>query len=1376
MQNESLSVGKNPIIPAGVTAIPSSECEVRDISKGESGSSGKIPSYSLGLDIGYSSVKAALLNDCKEIVFSDYILHKGKIKDRLRDILGKISEHFETREIALGAVTGSESKFLSGHGLVTHVNEVSALVEGGIAQENGVRSIIEIGGESAKYITGLKGTDKSGIKIAMNSNCSAGTGSFLEEQVSRLNLDIRDYSTCAARAKTIPRIAGRCSVFAKTDIIHHQQEGVPVGDILLGLAYALIRNYRASVIKKLPLERPVMLAGGVGNNLAIIGAIENVLGLQEGDLLVSGYCGNIPAIGAAAIAQKDGLRLDFQDLVDALEYEDDTAVVAEEGIQLPGLEPFGSGDAVDTHICRQIEGTGEKIECYLGIDVGSTSTNLVLVDRNYEILSYRYLKTLGDPVKAVKTGLKDLQDELGERVTVIGAGTTGSGRYMVGRLVGADIIKDEITAQAKAALTIDSSVDTVLEIGGQDSKFISLKNGMVTDFQMNKICAAGTGSFIEEQSKKFDIPIEKFGDIAINSRNPVNLGERCTVFIETSIAAHLARGTGIADIASGLCYSIVKNYLNRVVGQKKLGERIFLQGGIAYNQGVVNAFRALTGKEITVPPFFSVTGAYGTAILVKEEMGTARTRFKGFEIDESPHATGDMEERVCDGKTGSEFAEKVNEIIFEGYDGSVDENKKTIGIPRALFTYGMYPMFHAFFRELGYNIVMSDPTSEETIRLGQEYSLDETCYPVKLINGHVAELVEKKVDFIFFPDLFTVPHPGSHSRQDFGCPYMQLAFKMVNRAMELDKTGIRMLSPTIGFSLGEGFMKDSFMELGKQLGKSPEETGRALQIGMKAFHNFEKRVEAAGREAVNDLKPDEKAFVLISKTYGVADPVLNLGIPERLAEMGYKTLPFFFLPGCDISREHPNMYWPFGQHILEAAQIVRQHPNLYAIFLTHHGCGPDTVFSHFFREIMAGKPYLNIEVDEHSSGVGVITRLEAFVNSLIGIPTETADSMDTYPGRVSHLTTSIKTGLSGWPDNTTVYVPDMYPYSKIFCECLKKSGADVKTLPKTDPSSIDAGRKYTVTNEYFSMTALIGDVMRLAGICRDNEKTMAVLIPQSEGAEVDGQYNRLLRTILDEEGRKDIAIIAPYIEDLLDMPDESLETIFLTLLAGDIVRVAPHHVRDIFLEIITGLIEKDDLNIESLKTVAKDVFTDRKICRYEKTIFAIGEPMVLYNDALNNNTFRQLEKDYHRVVYAPLSESMWLFWRDFVIQSRKQDKDGLKQKLDHFERYICDISKCLGIFSPFEEYVSLLAKNADSTMGYYAGAFGRYRGAKMLGNSTGIDGIITVASMYENTGVVLNIMQKTFDNKDAKPVLALTFDGNRNENDETKIESFLYYL
>ncbi len=1346
--------------------------------------------YSLGIDVGYSSVKVVVLNASGENEYQNYMLHTGRIRECLKLVLQDLGGHLDFREVVYGALTGSGAKLLAEKSEAAFINEVTCLVEGCLHADGRVRSIIEIGGQSAKYITDFDVNDKSRIKISMNPNCSAGTGSFLEEQVSRLNLKIEEYSEYAGRAASRPRIAGRCSVFAKTDITHHQQEGVPVEDILLGLAYSVVTNYRSAVMRSLPRHKPMMFVGGVAHNQAIRKAVMDVLKLGEGDLIVPDDFDILSAQGAALIARKEGRRMDVRAILENIDQAREMHELDE--VRLPRLLAQGNGDSLDKHACLSPKGKAVG-PCFLGVDVGSTSTNLVLMDEAGKIVGFRYLRTLGRPLQAVGEGLRQLREEHGD-VKIAGVCTTGSGRYMIGRRIGADAVRDEITAQAKAAVTLDPEVDTIFEIGGQDSKFISIDDGVVVDFQMNKICAAGTGSFLEEQAKKLNVSIDDFGPMALDSPRPINLGERCTVFIESSMAAHLARGAAIDDIISGLCYSIVKNYLNRVVGHKRIGNKIFFQGGVAYNQGVINAFRELTGKDIQVPPYFSVTGAYGAALLAAEEMqakGLERSAFKGFDIRDKEEASDrreDAEASLAGGSVPSvseSFDAKTAALIFKGYDGSVNPDRKTIGMPRALFTYGMYPMFRAFFDALGFNVLLSGATNEETIRLCQEYSLDETCYPVKLINGHVAELVNRKVDYIFFPDMYTVLHPGSEARQDYGCAYMQLAFKLVNQAMDLESKGIQLLAPTIAFSLGKEFVQRGFIEMGRRLGKTSEEATHALQCGMKAYQAFEARLKKNAQEVARQIDPDKKTFVLISKIYGVADPVLNLGIPAKLNQMGHQVLPFFSLPEVELSKQHPNMFWPFGQHILETARLVKEHPNLYAVFLTHHGCGPDTVFSHYFKEIMDGKPYLNIEVDEHSSGVGVITRVEAFLNSLSKIPDVRAKDMKAYCRTVdeSAVPVNLHTGLGqlrSEDKGLSICLPSMFPYSDVAAEVLRGRGFDAQVLSGTNRDSVDIGRKHTITNEYFSMTTLLGDVFKHLYDMEEGTDDVAILLPQSEGAEVDAQYARLLRTKLDEQGFSGVSVVAPFLEDLFFMNEKDVESIFACLLAGDIILAAPRGMRGRLLQDVIELVRSGTLRVDTLVPLAMKTGAALLSRAFDKRVFAIGEPLVLFNDFVNNHTFSRIEQSGHRVVYAPLSEYMWMFWRDYVEQNvGKNGGDALsiaRNRLEKFRRGIHAISRCLVEESHFASDLDDLIGKADVTVGYYAGTFGRYREAKILNGLKGINGVITATSMYENTGITLNVLHKGFENRGSRPVLNLTFDGNSNENDETKVESFLYYI
>lgn len=1336
---------------------------------------GGLALYSLGIDIGYASIKFVLINRNWEVIDSSYILHKGRIKEEMQDYMEQISIKYGERDITYAALTGQGSKFLSTDGGLSWINEVTSLVEGSRHLYGNINSIIEIGGQSAKYITNIGESHSSNIKISINSNCSAGTGSFIEEQVSRLGINLEDYSEFTEKATFIPRIAGRCSVFAKTDIIHHQQEGVNPKDILLGLAYALVKNYRGNVVKKHPIVKPVLFTGGVAYNKAILEALKNVLHLKEGEIIIPENCGNVGALGAAIIAGKEKLSVNLPKLQGIIQKSGlKLNELIEDRLTLPPLEKYGKNDSLHKHSCLPVEGNS-KVRGYIGLDVGSTSTNVVLMDENYSILGFKYLRTLGDPIKAVKNGLLEIKEDIAADIEILGVGATGSGRYMAGRLVGADVIIDEITAQAKAAQSIDKEVDTIIEIGGQDSKYIKLENGVVTDFEMNKICAAGTGSFIEEQAKKLKIPIDEFGDLALSSKNPIDLGDRCTVFIETNIAASLGKEAKLEDIASGLSYSIAKNYLNKVVGKKQIGKKVFFQGGVAHNQGVINAFRVILGDKLVVPKFFSITGAYGVAILAKEEMKES-SLFKGFDIEET--VVLEEKKEIKKENQQTKVYKEIEKYYLKGYEGLEDSRKKTVGIPRVLFLHKLFPMFNTFFKELGFNVLLSDVSSEETVALSQEFTMEETCYPIKLINGHIAQLIEKKVDYVFLPSLYTMAHPVSTTRQNYGCVYMQCAPKLINKTMELEKRGIELLAPELSFEFGKKYMMKTLMELGGRLKKNPVQTALAITKGMKSLKNFEKKVEELGEETIKSLGKDEKAFVIVTRAYGVADPILNMGIPEKLESLGYKVLTLSNLPAHDhdTSKEHPNMYWPFGQHILSGAQIIRQHPNLYAIYITNHGCGPDTVLAHYFKEEMQGKPYLNIEVDEHASSVGVLTRIEAFVNSLKAEKVRESETFELkyYSDRVSHKEVSIKSRWDEINKDTVIYLPYIYPYSHLAAIYLEKQGFKAKVLPMTNKNTLNIGRKHTVSKEYFSLTALIGDVLNQAHELEEIGENFGFLIPTSEGSEAGGQYYRLLRDKLDGEGLEKAEVVAPFLEDLIK--DTTMaEDLFLILLAGDLINLAPKKKRNAYFKKIQELIVQNQLSLHSLKSMAEEINKGIEKNKSTKRIFLLGEVSILFNDFMNNNTFKVLEDEGMELIYTPLSEYMWFLWRDYLTQKNNKKEVIAHENLMKFSQFIEAISKTFTRENPFEKNLEGLIKRADNYLGLYSGGNGRYRKAKLLGEMPYVKGVITVSSMYENTNTILNILSEEDNSTSMLPILNMTFDGNENEIDKTKIDSFIYY-
>lgn len=984
---------------------------------------------SVGMDIGTSTVKLVLLRD--GAMAKQWMgVHHGRPFACLKKGLSALELAMDT-PFSL-CVTGSNTEaLLEQDSAIPSLGDIPAIIEGVRWIIPQVGSVIEIGSQGARFITDLQ---SRAPQFSVNEHCAGGTGSFFEDQMSRVGCKLEDYSSLVEQAQSVPRLSGRCAVFAKTDIIHRQQKGATTPDILLGLCYAMIRNYKATIVRRLPVCKPVVFCGGVTCNSGVIRAIRDVFGLTKAELIVPEEARFEAAIGAACkaegaftLAQLDAL------LNDAMATHSTTT-------GLPRLELLPGTDLSEPKATGILPEKG----CALGIDIGSTSTDLVLVGADGELVDFQYLRTAGDPEGAVRKGLASIRQRFGDiRFTAVGV--TGSGRERVGKRIGADVVRDEITAQAKGAAHWVPEVDTVFEIGGQDSKYISIQNGEVVDFQMNKICAAGTGSFVEEQAARMGIPLAEFGPLALSAEHPAALGERCTVFIETAIASAAAEGVSQAEIAAGLCHSIVQNYLHKVVGSKPVGQHIVLQGGVDYNPGIVAAFQSAYGDRVQVSPVFSISGAYGVALLAQEAVGDAPSRFVGFD---SP-AKDAEDSRSAEIQKNIDFYKQADKLLLEGYTGKRDPRKKTVGVPFALMIHKFFPMANAFFTSLGFNVVLTDPTSEETIRLAQQTAQGETCYPVKLIYGHMQQLIDQKVDYIFLPTIHTMKHEKSRVKHNYGCVYMQTAAVSIAKALDIESKGITLLSPVFDLDFGQEAMASAMLGLSKILGIPKPFCAKALLSGAMAVRRHTAAVEKQGKALLETLKPEDKILVLITRNYGVSDPILNMGIPELLLERGYKVITLSHLPGhaLDISDEYDNLYYPFGQHILSGAKLIAHHPNLYAVYLTNHGCGPDTMLSHLFKQEMGDKPYLQIEVDEHFSNVGVITRIEAFLNSLqhrpaVALPTDfNIEQVDIHPCRLAQTPSP----------NVPLYLPAMGAYTPYLAAYFKQQGADMAARWDTLP-------------------------------------------------------------------------------------------------------------------------------------------------------------------------------------------------------------------------------------------------------------------------------------------------------------------------------------
>ncbi len=1245
--------------------------------------------------------------------------HRGRVVQTLIEGLRSMS----LPEKAAVCVTGANrNAVLALCPYINQLEDIPAIVSGVRALTPGAGSVIEIGSQSARFITELGG---KAPRFSVNEHCAGGTGSFFEDQMSRLGFCIEDYSNLVEQAREIPNLSGRCAVFAKTDIIHRQQEGVPKQDILLGLCYAMIRNYKATIVKNLPIEKPIAFCGGVTQNSGVIRAIRDIFGLQEGELIVPKNALFAAAIGAAESAVRE-IKIDKM-LSELLR---DDVLHAHEN-SLPRLALAEKTDLSEPG-CSEIM---PRDGAFIGIDIGSTSTDLVLMAQDGTLIDFQYLRTAGDPEGVVRRGLAQIQSKYGDFI-VRGVGVTGSGRERLGRMMGADAIRDEITAQARAATYWVPDADTVFEIGGQDSKYIYIQNGEVADFQMNKICAAGTGSFVEEQAARMGIPIAEFGPLALTSKYPCDLGERCTVFIETSIAQAEAQGASQADIAAGLCHSIVKNYLHKVVGGKRVGSHIVLQGGVDYNPGIVAAFQSAYGDKVSVSPVFSISGAFGAALLAKESVGMAKSSFLGFDF---PRAERKIIASSDEIRRNKAFYRKAGQLAVEDYDGIIDPDKKTIGVPLTLIMFKFFPLVNAFFKNLGFNVVLSRTTSEETVRLSQQYAQGETCYPVKLIYGHMAQLADQEVDYIFLPSIHTIRHPHSHAVHNYACPYMQMAAKAVFDTLGLEKRGIKLLSPILDLDLGAQMMGLAMLDVGKSLGFSKPRCLPGLLKGAMAVKKYTDGVEALGRELLSGLKPEDKVLVLITRNYGISDPVLNMGIPEILLSRGYKVITLGHLPGMDldISTDYPHMYWPFGDHVLSGAKLIKNHPNLYAVYLTNHGCGPDTLISHLFREEMGDKPYLQIEVDEHYSKVGIITRIEAFLNSL----SHRAPAV--IPPKFNILDVAMHpANIQPKAGRYKLLVPNLGAYTPYIVEYFERQGVSTQAMPPFTREALRLGRAEMNSKEYLPLPMLVGACLQSIEE-NGGDEGLQFLIPYGYGADADGQYARTVRSILDRLGYTRCGIAAPMLEEIPENADD-IDLLLRAILTGDLVYALPSSQR-------SQLAPQHILSRDELISLARQITVD------DHVLAAVGTPMCL--TSLDEGILSELEEEGKTVRRMPLSEMLWFLWSD----------NGKKIDRTMFD----EISAAMGDASMFSRMPKRLFDTAQQYLDGFAGANGRYRYAKALEMGESSAAVLMLSPRYENTETVLSL-RGVAQNCPA-PLFELSLDGDWDEAGWSRLRSFLYY-
>ena len=940
----------------------------------------------------------------------------GALLDELLAVLPEGSVH--------GArVTGSGGRLVGPALDASFENEFKAITRGIAALHPETQTIFEMGGETSKFIR-LEASDIGCAGITdyqTNGDCAAGTGSFMDQQASRLLYDIEDVGDIVLDAGKAASIAGRCSVFAKSDMIHAQQKGYQPPEVLRGLCDAVMRNFKGTIAKGKVVEPPVAFIGGVAANDGAVRSLREAFALDDGQLFIPEYHASMGAIGAALIeADLEAVReralagLDTQRLPAAA---------------FPVTEPLSMERVVllrDMAKPYVFDGDDQVVDAYMGIDIGSVSTNLVVIDDAGEVIKEIYTKTDARPVEVVSKGLTDIQSEIGARINLLGVGTTGSGRELVGELTGADIITDEITAHKTGAdfigRRIGKQCDTIFEIGGQDSKFISLQDGIVVDFAMNEACAAGTGSFLEEQAEKLGISIiGEFAELALGSPAPIRLGERCTVFMERDVMAYQQRGARRDDLVGGLAFSIATNYLNRLVRERHVGDVIFFQGGTAYNDSVAAAFSQILGKEIIVPPYNGVMGALGMALLARERVKRTGepTTFRGWDLEQVDYTVVDFVCKACSNECdvrqftiegektywGDKCSDRYRkpakvdkepviadllalreEALMAPYEAArarVPETAPTVGFARAMYTYDRLPFWATFFAELGLRPVLSPESDKQIREAGVALTVAEPCFPIRVAHGHVQWLFNEGVDWVFVPNQVN-EETEFEQYNSHACPWGQTLPFVIKTAPGLQPHKQKVLDPRVRFRDGrEGLVRD-FAGVAQKLGVSTGKVSSAFAAAYEAQDAFRDKLLAAGAEALERLElAGELGVILVGRPYNMYDKGVNMDIPRKLRKFyGVNVIPLDFLPikGIDIDPVVPNMYWNYGRKILQTATFVRDKERLHLIYMTNFKCGPDSYIKHYVREA-SGKPFLTLQFDEHQNDAGAMTRCEAYLDS-----------------------------------------------------------------------------------------------------------------------------------------------------------------------------------------------------------------------------------------------------------------------------------------------------------------------------------------------------------------------------------------------------------
>lgn len=1036
-------------------------------------------------------------------------------------------------------------------------------------------AIVSAGGETFMVYV-LNGHGRISNVITGNK-CASGTGEFFMQQLRRMGVSLEEAAMWSASTEPYA-VSGRCSVFCKSDCTHAINKGIPKSRVTAGLC-RMMANKILELLKKVE-RKNIMVVGGSSRNAMMIRYLqEHIPGLIVPD---AAPC--FEALGTAlwalthetkACPALENLFHEHAASFDALQplerFRDQVSFKSMK------MEPVQSGDA-----------------CILGLDVGSTTTKAVLLRKSDNaMLASIYRLTEGDPVGASRqcyaSLLKQVQKAVDpSQIHIQGLGVCGSGRQIAGLHALTDGIVNEIIAHAAAAVHFDPDVDTLFEIGGQDAKYTYITAGVPSDYAMNEACSAGTGSFLEESAyETLGVTVEQIGDVAMKGENPPNFNDQCAAFISSDIKTAIHEGIDHRDIVAGLVYSICMNYTNRVKGNRPVGEKVFMQGGVCYNHAVPLAMAALSGKPIIVPPEPGLMGAFGVALEIKKRIEMGLMAPQSFdlqtlaerEVTYHPAFTCKGGKEKCDrgceihviGIDGKKYPfggacnryynlrfnlsydvskldlVKIREQLVldaAGAESAAPERpvspKGKVAINRSFLVHTYYPLYAAFFSGIGFEPVLPEEPAGE----GIDQRNAAFCHPAELAHGFFLALLrsEPAPDYIFLPHVRGIPVENGYPVSQV-CPfvqgepfYLQSTFKQ--ELEQLKQKGTTVLNPLIDMTGGLEKAKSAFVDMARQMGVESGDAESAFAHAVDRQRRCQAEMKEIGARALAALEsdPEKLGVVIFSRPYNGMVEEAHMGIPHKLASRGVQVIPMDFLP---IEQEpvKDHMYWGMGQLILKAAHLVKKHEQLFGTYITNFSCGPDSFLIGYFRSIMGQKPSLTLELDSHTADAGIETRIEAFLDIVAQYrQLIRQQQLPSPPKPVKPARTVMKNGealvitsegevLPMTDPRVTFLIPSMGRIStEAISAVFRDAGYHVAAHPPADEAVLKLGRANTSCKECLPLILTTGTLLNYIHTRKQEDEVLVYFMPSASGPCRFGQYNVFMQELIERLGIANVAI------------------------------------------------------------------------------------------------------------------------------------------------------------------------------------------------------------------------------------------------------------